>query len=383
MTTTANTSTDRTSEFHSIVQMLKTKIDANPQLRTQLQANGISTQHKNGGIALIRSRKEFNATAKKLGSNLSATFEKLEKLAFLCKQRNLFDDRPVEISELTAMIHQDIAGLKKSIASLQVIGRNLSQQANGRKDVDKQMNAQIKELSSRVSSVGSNFLNVIEIRKKNVASQNERRQGMFDNPAFTDDNSQRSYNSHGSGKSSSKNYNSRDKNIPHETSNLLSTPGGPDGIRNRKNMNQTGQAFAAFEKFDDSNNSVLMQDEYNNQKQLNLSNPQMTLNSHYQDQQMLMQENNYAQDREKNMETIETAIVEIGNVMGQLAGMVQEQQDMVTRIDANIEQAEMNIEGAHSEILKYFQSVTNNRWLMAKVFGTIVTFFIIFIIFFS
>merc|ERR1712174_14644 len=120
------------------------------------------------------------------------------------------------------------------------------------------------------------------------------------------------------GKSSSKNYNSRDKNIPHETSNLLSTPnpGGPDGIRNRKNMNQTGQAFAAFEKFDDSNNSVLMQDEYNNQKQLNLSNPQMTLNSHYQDQQMLMQENNYAQDREKNMETIETAIVEIGNVMG-------------------------------------------------------------------
>lgn len=83
------------------------------------------------------------------------------------------------------------------------------------------------------------------------------------------------------------------------------------------------------------------------------------------------------------MDNIETAIVEIGQVMRQLGNMVAEQHDTVMRIDSNIESAELSIESAHGEIMKYFQSVTNNRWLMVKVFGTLVIFFIIFIVFFA
>ena len=41
----------------------------------------------------------------------------------------------------------------------------------------------------------------------------------------------------------------------------------------------------------------------------------------------------------------------------------------------------MNVEAAHSEILKYFQSVSSNRWLMIKVFGVLITFFIVFVMF--
>ena len=51
------------------------------------------------------------------------------------------------------------------------------------------------------------------------------------------------------------------------------------------------------------------------------------------------------------------------------------------RIDSNVEDAQLNIEAAHSEILKYFQSVTNNRWLMIKIFAVLIIFFIIFIVF--
>lgn len=69
--------------------------------------------------------------------------------------------------------------------------------------------------------------------------------------------------------------------------------------------------------------------------------------------------------------------------MRQLGNMVAEQQETVMRIDSNIADAELNIEGAHNEILKYFQSVTNNRWLMLKVMGTLVVFFIIFVVFFA
>lgn len=51
------------------------------------------------------------------------------------------------------------------------------------------------------------------------------------------------------------------------------------------------------------------------------------------------------------------------------------------RIDSNIEHTELNVEAAHAEILKYFQSVTGNRWLMIKIFAVLIFFFIFFVVF--
>ena len=51
------------------------------------------------------------------------------------------------------------------------------------------------------------------------------------------------------------------------------------------------------------------------------------------------------------------------------------------RIDQNVEDTAMNVEMGHAEILKYFQSVTSNRWLMAKIFGVLIFFFIFFVMF--
>jgi len=45
--------------------------------------------------------------------------------------------------------------------------------------------------------------------------------------------------------------------------------------------------------------------------------------------------------------------------------------------------AELNIEAAHGEILKYFQSVSKNRWLMIKIFGVLIFFFLFFVVFMS
>lgn len=53
------------------------------------------------------------------------------------------------------------------------------------------------------------------------------------------------------------------------------------------------------------------------------------------------------------------------------------------RIDANVEDTQLNVEAAHTEILKYFQSVSSNRWLMIKVFFVLAIFFIIFVVFFA
>jgi len=328
-----NTSTDRTNEFMSVVSLFAQRQKSNPQIR---HASGQDGGKPGGGVATIRQRQEFNMHAKQIGKNLSRTFEKLEKLTLLCKKRTLFDDRPVEISELTHIIKQDIDGLKRSLISLENTSKAIP--TGGRKDVANQTKAQIKELTSRIGTASKSFLNVMELRRDNIKIQNERREQFQGSSSI-----------------------------------------GPEGIRKR-NQNQTGMAFQAFD--DLNQNSVLARDEQRAQ-----SSTAIDQNAAYgamqQDQQLLQQENNYAQERAQNMDNIESAIVEIGQVMRQLGNMVAEQQETVMRIDSNIESAELSIENAHSEILKYFQSVTNNRWLMVKVFGTLVIFFIIFIVFFA
>lgn len=51
------------------------------------------------------------------------------------------------------------------------------------------------------------------------------------------------------------------------------------------------------------------------------------------------------------------------------------------RIDENVLDAESNVEGAHMELLKYFQSVSTNRWLMIKIFIVLIVFFALFVVF--
>lgn len=105
--------------------------------------------------------------------------------------------------------------------------------------------------------------------------------------------------------------------------------------------------------------------------------------SHMQLQQLSVRDDSdmYAQQRAETMHNIESTIVELGGIFQQLAHMVKEQDEAIGRIDANIHEAEMNVEAGHREILKYFQSVTGNRALMFKVFGVLIFFFIFFVVF--
>lgn len=102
-----------------------------------------------------------------------------------------------------------------------------------------------------------------------------------------------------------------------------------------------------------------------------------------QGQQMLMQDetDQYLHTRAETMQNIESTIVELGGIFQQLAHMVKEQEEMVERIDTNIQDVELNVEAAHGEIVKYFQSISSNRWLMIKIFAVLILFFIFFVVF--
>ena len=52
--------------------------------------------------------------------------------------------------------------------------------------------------------------------------------------------------------------------------------------------------------------------------------------------------------------------------------MVAEQGETVQRIDADTTDIADNISGAQRELLKYYASISSNRWLMIKIFGAII-----------
>ena len=86
------------------------------------------------------------------------------------------------------------------------------------------------------------------------------------------------------------------------------------------------------------------------------------------------------------MENIESSISELGVIFRQLATLISEQGvitrkwEMITRIDSNVESTSINIETAHHELLKYFNNISKNRWLIIKVFGVLMAFFVFFVI---
>ena len=61
-----------------------------------------------------------------IGKDITSTYTKLEKLTLLAKRKTIFDDKPVEIQELTYIIKQDIAHLNKQIGQLQTIAKYVS-----------------------------------------------------------------------------------------------------------------------------------------------------------------------------------------------------------------------------------------------------------------
>lgn len=257
---------------------------------------------------------------------------KLERLAQLARKRALFDDRPVEIAELTYIIKQDLASINGQISQLQSINQTQHPNASQPKSADQegQHNKNVVlMLQNTVTDVAANFKDVLEERTKNIQASRSR-QGEFVSSV-----SSRSQGFLDASRSESplyQNTGARQRTPNASNVDLLSLePSGPSAL---------------------------------------------TRGGQQSDQQLLMMEeaqpqNQYIEQRGQAIETIERTINELGGIFGQLASMVSEQGEMLQRIDANTEDVVDNVQGAQRELLKYWSRVQGNRWLVAKMFGVL------------
>ncbi|XP_022108678.1 syntaxin-5-like [Acanthaster planci] len=306
---------DRTQEFNSAIKSLQSR---------QVHGNGVAANRRTN--AKTNQHTEFMLIAKQIGKDITNTFTKLEKLTILAKRKSLFDDKSVEIQELTYIIKQDINSLNKQIGQLQQVVRQRNSQ-NGR-HMQTHSNTVVLALQSKLANMSNDFKTVLEVRTQNLKDQKDRREQFSQGPIAS--------------------------SLPPSA---ISASGG----------------------------SVLLQEEHKGDFSIDMSGgmdgPRHRGGGPMQQMALVEEQDNYIKSREETMHSIESTIVELSGIFQQLAHMVKEQEEQVQRIDNNVEDTVMNVEAAHSEILKYFQSVTSNRWLMVKVFIVLIVFFVIFVVF--
>ncbi|KAK7064024.1 integral membrane protein sed5 [Favolaschia claudopus] len=330
---------DRTNEFRSCVDSIRSRssLPRGADSKQRLLRNGAKTPTKS----------EFSRMASAIGKDISSTTIKLGKLAQLAKRKTLFDDRPVEISELTFIIKQDIANINKQIAALQsyVKQRNAqgSKSAEG-KQLDEHNNNVVMLLQSKLANTSITFKDVLEVRTQNMKeSRNRTEQFMYSTA-----------NAATQSASNSMLYNSRPDPMGD---------GSPNGF------DPKGKGRAP------QNGDVLALDLDSAEEGLGGSQ-----RGAFQQMQLVEQQDTYIQSRSTAIESIETTIAELGQIFTQLATMVAEQRETVQRIDADTLDIAANVGGAQRELLKYYASISSNRWLMLKVFGVLIVFFLVFIL---
>ena len=92
----------------------------------------------------------------------------------VAKRKTLFDDRPVEISELTYIIKRDIASLNQQISQLQSITQS-GQGLSGRgKQAEEHSNNVVVMLQGKLASTSMGFKDVLEIRTQNMKASKAR-----------------------------------------------------------------------------------------------------------------------------------------------------------------------------------------------------------------
>ncbi|KAM6296875.1 syntaxin-5-like [Podargus strigoides] len=100
-------------------------------------------------------------------SNTSAELEKLKKLKILAERNSLFDDKAVEMDELSYIIEQDVDSLNQQIAQLQAMVE--AQGGQSGRDMQSHRNSVVVWLQSKVASVFDDFKSVPEVRTQERA----------------------------------------------------------------------------------------------------------------------------------------------------------------------------------------------------------------------
>ncbi|ORX87257.1 t-SNARE [Anaeromyces robustus] len=423
---------DRTKEFQATVESIlnrKTVIEQQHLLQNQTSPR---TQ-----------RSEFANAASTIGKEINNTVTKLQRLTQLAKRRTMFDDNPTEINDLIQVVKQDINRINQRIDYLQMSSRNKNK--NSRKNDEDNAQALehsknvIVSLQSKLANTSNDFKNVLEIRTQNMREQKSRRDqyGVSNLSTFTSPDLDLLKNNPlplyqtamaamnypvsptpsslssplvSSSNIPNTNITSTTPNNSNITNNIVNPNSSNNNNNNNSNINNTNlntnldfnsglnrlstPSYASayngnipmYQPLDNNNTTPNQKDSF-----VSISMDEGSLNDSLglgsiiggEQQQLLANpvHTEYLESRSQAIDSIESTIAELGQIYQHFAQILAGQRETVQRIDDNIADVEMNVEGAQTQLMKYYNNISNNRWLIIKALGIVLIFFLIFVMF--
>nr|CEL68905.1 TPA: syntaxin, putative [Neospora caninum Liverpool] len=91
----------------------------------------------------------------------------------------------------------------------------------------------------------------------------------------------------------------------------------------------------------------------------------------------------YAQSRAEAVENVQRVIGELATIFQRVATMISHQDEMIQRIDQDIDTSVHNIRQGQTELLNYFNRISSNRALILKIFAILFAFIVFFVFFLS
>ncbi|CEP09872.1 hypothetical protein [Parasitella parasitica] len=267
--------------------------------------NNNNSPHLNKrNVSATKTRSEFSRLAAQLSRNIAATSEKLEQLTYLTKSNDGFNDNHIKVNTLQQSLKQDITTLNKQLKILQSVKNG---NRSNSKQASEHSNNVIISLQSKLADTSLGFKDILEAEV--IIQNNASAQSSSPQP-------RRRVNAH-----------------QYQDSSSTTT---------------TNTTLA----YDDSPQS--------------LGIPMISQQQQQQQQQILERNDKIIESRTTAMESIESTIAELGGIFQQLATMVAEQRETIQRIDQNTDDIEMNVLGAQSELLKYYQNINAVLQMQAK-----------------
>ncbi|CDK24200.1 unnamed protein product [Kuraishia capsulata CBS 1993] len=357
---------DRTLEFQQCVSTFN---------KQQNKHSKIGNGGANSPTIPQTSKSQFSQKASAIAKDIARVTNSLSKLAVLAMQKQIFSDRPTDMVELTYVIKQDIFKIERQLKDLQ---HSIAGGGSILSSSDPQVNGFSKNviqlLNTKIKNVSEEFKTVLEARQRNELAYRSRQEQLLaisSNGMGSNDNS-----------GAATPVGMSAASPPRKGFMSPASATVPYGLRNKQVASDNPFLTSLNNSADDPETSVPMITSSNVHNQLApqeqdfLSIPDQT------NQLLLLEEQNnvYLQDRNRAVEAIEKTINEVGSLFQQLATMVNEQGEVIQRIDNNVEDISVNITGAQRELLKYYHNVSNNRWLIAKMFGVLILFFLLWVL---
>ncbi|THD22487.1 tRNA (guanine(46)-N(7))-methyltransferase [Fasciola hepatica] len=370
---------DRTGEFQACAKSFHQRIISG---RAQLTPRGTLSRLKKHSTP---PSSEFLAAAQSLAKDLQLSLIKLRKLSLLLDEQ-LKSAHTNSVTKLVEVIQCDIVDLNKAVSALHNMHSSArSSVPSGSSQLSKHQQLMITALEYRMSYLVSEFRRLLQDNKTHltnlsqdsvaqplsVKSEGNSTQSSVTSPHFTNSTTSLDTVHH----DWIKHQNPTQFISPVTSADSWPTPStqSSNHLYPPKPTSQDSQSVSFF--------ISTPPDVHNSSSRLHTNSmDQQPLQQKQQKQQQLQLPilDQEVRQRDAAMKRVESTIVQLGEIYQQFSTLVREQGDLVTRIDSQTEEADLNIGAAHEQLIAYLRSVSTRRAFIIKVFVAILLCFIVF-----